>query len=191
MFAGELLMANPMSELRDATTDELRDQATWDADARDEMALRLRSAQESCRKWNELASRHAGIADDDDGTRRLLESYIGVLKDRCWEWEGRAAKACVTPSPECSCTGCSFSKLADEVAAAACHVQRLTMTSRVRRERDRLLKKHGVDIHGLIGFVKGVPCLCSLLRAISEEPPCIPCRAKAYSDEFRAFVRTL
>jgi hypothetical protein len=59
------------------------------------------------------------------------------------------------------------------------------------RKKTQLLKKHGVNIDGLVGFVKGFPCLCAHLLTINEEPPCLPCRAKNYSAEFRAFARTL
>ncbi len=60
--------------------------------------------------------------------------------------------------------------------------------SKLEKTRAALLKKHQLDVDQLIGFACGARCVCSYLHTVDQKPPCIHCRARAYSAEFRAEV---
>jgi hypothetical protein len=60
--------------------------------------------------------------------------------------------------------------------------------SRLASVKAKLLRKHSLDVDKLIGFACGARCVCAYLHAVDQKPPCIHCRARAYSADFRAFA---
>lgn len=55
-----------------------------------------------------------------------------------------------------------------------------------QREMLAIEEKHLPSRNEMAGFCSGLRCVCSLMAA--AERPCIPCRSRAYSAEFRAYA---
>jgi len=54
------------------------------------------------------------------------------------------------------------------------------MTPRLRD----LVRKHGLDICALAGYLSAEPCACDVVGPAQR--PCVPCRCRGFADELHA-----